>query len=473
MKLPLKKSKLRVPEDWGMEADADGVLCIAGCRTIDLAAQFGTPLHVVHEERLAATADAFKKAFEKTYPGKVSIHYAFKSNPVPGVISIIKSQGIKAEVMSIFELNLALKTGFTGNEIIVNGPFKTDEFLLTCLRENVRFIIIDSLEELNRLDQLARKMAKKAAILLRINPDFTPKGMNSGTATGNRKGCAFGLDLKGGEADLALQMMHALKNIDFHGFHFHIGTGIRNPQAYAAAIGLLKPLIQRSKSMGYEVKTLDIGGGFASNTTREMTTMEMLWYQASNRLPAVDTYSDAFSFEDFAGAIKDAVAKNFDPPFWPELILEPGRCIASPNQFLLIGVFAVKDRKGVRKWIITNGGIGTVSMPTFYEFHEIFLCNDLQRPASEYITINGPGCFASDIVYNNKYMPKINPGEILAIMDSGAYFTSWESNFGHPRPAVIGIKNGITRVLRHRETIGQMMIRDEFELVVENIHQTI
>ncbi|NND35159.1 MAG: diaminopimelate decarboxylase, partial [Saprospiraceae bacterium] len=119
---------------------------------------------------------------------------------------------------------------------------------------------------------------------------------------------------------------------------------------------------------------------------------------------------------------------------------------------------------GVGKWITTNGGIGTVTMPTLYEFHEIFLCNDISRPKEQNMTINGPGCFASDQVYRNVRMPEIDKGEIIAVMDSGAYFTSWESSFGFPRPAIAMVKDGLAHLIRRRESLLEMSERDVIEL---------
>jgi diaminopimelate decarboxylase len=101
-------------------------------------------------------------------------------------------------------------------------------------------------------------------------------------------------------------------------------------------------------------------------------------------------------------------------------------------------------------------------MPTFYEHHAVILCNDINRKLAGRVTIAGPGCFAADIVYRNKSMPEIQPGEIIAIMDSGAYFTSWESNFGFPRPAIVLAANGEHKLLRTRETFDNMISRDIF-----------
>jgi diaminopimelate decarboxylase len=453
-----------MPEDWGFTVSSKGELVIGSCSCVDLANIFGTPLHIVDEHRLALSARNFLQSFTDVYKGKVSVHYAFKCNPVPGVIDLIKQSGVKAEVMSEFELNLALRLGYPGRDIIVNGPFKPDSLLSTCIEKDVRLVIVDSLQELKRLNLTAERLNKKVGILLRINPDYTPKGMNKGSATGSRKGCSLGFDLKSGEALRILDELPGMDHVHFNGFHFHIGTGIRRPDDYRKALKSLKELIGLSGKRGMEVKIMDVGGGYAASRTWEMTTLEMLLYQALDRLPGIRKNTNRKNFEDYAKEVTDGISLIFPQGQWPELITEPGRCIASSSQVLLVGVHHIKERKGLKKWLTTDGGIGTVTMPTFYEYHEVFLCNDVRRPLSQHVNINGPGCFASDMVYRNKLMPEVRPGEILSIMDSGAYFTSWESNFGFPRPAIIAVADGKYRLLRRRETFREMIQRDiEYE----------
>lgn len=448
---------------WGGECNAQNELVISGCSTIELAERFGTPLHVVDIDRLKATAKNFLTSFKATYRGKVSVHYAFKCNAVPGVLQWIKEVGLKAEVMSAFELELALNLGFTGEDIIINGPYKPVSLLEQCLRHKVRYIIVDSLSELQRLRAVCETKGEKADILLRINPNFVPKGMNQGSATASRKGSPFGLDLEGGELIPALQQIKAAKELNFHGYHIHIGTGIYHPSDYSRAIQKLKPLIDQTYELGLKVKTFDAGGGIASPTSREMTSWELLTYQAFEKLPPPPPVSSTFTFQEFAEAISRELHEVFAPYGLPELLLEPGRSITSTNQFLLLGIHQVKERKGVKKWIMTDGGLGTVSMPTYYEYHEVLLCNDLTRQRKEYVTISGPVCFASDVVYRNKWMPNVKEGEILAIMDSGAYFTSWESSFGFPRPAIIGICSGDSTLIRRRESFTEMIERDKIK----------
>jgi len=448
------------PQDWGLRADGGGALMIGNFRAVDLARRHGTPLHVIHETRLEQTAFHFRRAFAAAYPGRTSVHYAFKCNSVPAVIQAVRRAGLEAEVMSEFELELALALGYEGRDIVVNGPGKSASFLKKCLESGARLINVDSMSELELLHKTTEEVGQDARILLRINPDYVPRGMNSGTATGSRKGCAFGLDLKGGEAERALAALKNMKRIRFYGYHFHIGTGIREPKEYSRVLERLAPLIGRTRRAGLEIKVMDIGGGFASMTTREMTTGEFLVYQGLGRLPSGLPAGPGATFEDFGREIAGALTKLFPEGEPPELVTEPGRCIAGPNQVLLLTVRHVKARPGVRTWIITDGGLGTVTLPTFYEYHEVFLADDVTRPRTRKVTIVGPVCFASDIVYRNKPMPPVRPGEVIAIMDSGAYFTAQESTFGFPRPAVVAVNGARDRLVRRRETFEDMVSRD-------------
>ncbi len=445
---------------WGLQADRNGQITMKGFPLSDLARDFGTPLHVVHEERLEETARSFVSVVGRSYPGIVSVHYPFKCNGVPVIVEAMKRSGLRAEVMTEFELELALHLGYEGEEIIVNGPCKTERFLRRCLEDKVRFIIVDSLDELHELDRLTRETSSEASILLRINPDYVPRGMNHGSATGSRKGCAFGLDLKGEEVGPALHFLSAHRFLRFFGFHFHIGTGIRDPRDYSNALKCLPRLIRLAREAKVKIRIVDVGGGFASMTTKELTTREMLVYQGLGRLPESPEAHKAPGFADFASAISDAVVKHFGAREAPELIYEPGRCIVSPNQLLLLTVHRIKERDGVGKWLITDGGLGTVTLPTYYEYHEVFLCNDVLRPRTEKVHIIGPACFAGDIVYRNKWMPKVRTGEVLAIMDTGAYFVALESSFGFARPAIVGVNHDGVRLLRRRETYEDLIMRD-------------
>jgi len=447
---------------WCLDATNQGVLLMGGCNTLELGNIYGTPLHIVNEASLTATSESFLRTIRSKYPGKISVHYAFKCNPVPGIIKVIKDTGIKAEVMSEYEIMLALKLGYSGNEIIVNGPCKTDQLIKVCLDNNIRFINIDSLSELEKIERICAGRNKNAEVLLRVNPDFVPSGMNKGSAAGSRAGSPFGLDMKGGEVLSALKKIKETKWLRFKGFHFHIGSGIQDTDDFKKAISKLKMIVKDAENTGLNIDVLDVGGGLGVPNSREMTSTELLLYQAFGRLHSGRLTNRNLSFRRFSDSVTEGVLSLFRNKNIPELILEPGRCITGPNQLLILKIHQIKDRKGLKKWLVADAGIGTLTMPTFYEHHEVVLCNDVRRKASERVTITGPGCFAADVVYRNIIMPKVAAGEMLAILDSGAYFTSWESSFGFPRPAIVSVINGRHSLLRARESFEHMISLDTF-----------
>lgn len=461
--MPLKyRIERELMKGWNLEVKGSGELIIGGCNSIQLGTIYGTPLHIVNEERLTATAVAFLGTIKSKYPGEIAVHFAFKCNPVPAIIQVCKKAGLKAEVMSEYELMLALKLGYSGNEIIVNGPFKTDSLLTVCLKNNIRFINVDSLFELEKVYSLCNELNKRAEVLFRINSDFVPSGMNSGSASASRTGSPFGMDMKGGEVMKALEMIKEMECLRFKGFHFHIGSGIQYTDDYRKALCGLKKLLNDAESAGFNVEVLDVGGGLGISNSREMTTLELLLYQAFDLQPSKRISNKSVSFEKFADSVTKGVLSLFRNKKIPELIFEPGRCITGPNQLLLLKIHQVKERKGIKKWLVSDAGIGTLTMPTYYEHHDVVLCNDVNRKISEKVTITGPGCFSADVVYRNKLMPEVAPGEMIAILDSGAYFTSWESSFGFPRPAIVSVLDGRHRIIRERESFDHMMSLDIF-----------
>ncbi|HTY59888.1 MAG TPA: hypothetical protein VMF59_13790 [Bacteroidota bacterium] len=448
------------PEEWGLQIVPGGGISMGNHSLAGLARTYGTPLHVVNECRLMKNAEAFRDAVARYCPGKASVHYAMKCNAVPAVVDALLRTGIGLEVMTEFELFLALKLGCAPEHIIVNGPCKTAGFLDACIDARVRFIIVDSLQELRLLDARSRSRGVSTDILLRVNPDYVPRGMNRGTATGTRRGCAFGLDLKGGEVREGLALCRHLGGIRFRGFHMHIGTGIRSPGDYTRALRSLDVLKRSAGEAGQHISVLDIGGGFASPGTRELRTGEFLRYQALGRLPEARARGSCGTAGEFAAAVARGVGARFPAGSLPEILFEPGRSIASPAQLLLLTICYVKERAGAGRWLVADGGLSTVTLPTFYEYHEVFLCNDGRRPRTGRATIVGPACFAGDVIYRNKPMPEVRPGEVIAVMDSGAYFTALESSFGFPRPAIVAVNGATCKIVRSRETFDEMRGRD-------------
>jgi diaminopimelate decarboxylase len=244
------------------------------------------------------------------------------------------------------------------------------------------------------------------------------------------------------------------------GLHAHIGSGIRHPEDYARAFERIAPAFLQAQAAGLETRIFDFGGGFGVPTSKEFSTLEFLAYQGWGRLPHLEPQTPTFP-PQVCATLREFCRREGLP--LPTLYLEPGRAIASSAQVLLLTVGSVKDRPGVGKWVITDRGAGTCAFPLYYECHEVVLANNVAQPPVERVRLVGPVCFASNWVYRNKVMPVLKPGDVIAVMDSGAYFLALEANFGFPRTAVMIVAQGQARIARRRETFEEMAARDIFE----------
>lgn len=448
-------------KDWGFSLDPTGGLMVGGVSAGEIAGTYGTPVHVIDEVGLRTRARRFRYAFEAAHAGEVRVHYALKCNNTPGIVRMVLDEGLRPEVGTIYEWQLARKLGVPAAEIVINGPHKGG-LLEIAVREKAGLVVVDGPGDLTAVEEAARSCGSRAPVLLRVNPDCVPKGMNRASATGSRRNSVFGFDLVSGEVPRALDRVAASAFLDFRGFHCHAGTGIRRPDDYQRPIGHLLECIEQAERRGLRAHTLDIGGGFGVPTSRELSTAEFLLYQGAGRLPE-GSRADRFpEIETFAASICRTILEGCRKrglPI-PEMIVEPGRSIASAAGILLLTVGTLKCRDGVGTWAITDGGAGTVAFPLFYELHEILLCRAPEAPRTHAYSIVGPACFSADWVYRNKRMPELHPGDVLAICDAGAYFTVQESNFGFARPAIVSVRDGAARLIRRRETFEDMVARD-------------
>lgn len=449
-------------EDWGFATGADGALVIGGVRADRLAAEFGTPLHVVDESGLRHRAGRLRAAFERAWPGEVTAYFAMKSNSVPGIAEMVLAEGLSPEVGTPYEWTLARRLGAGPDAIMVNGPNK-GVLLETAVAEGAGLIVVDGPQELEMLDALCTRLDRRARVLLRINPDVVPRGMNRASATGSRTHSVFGFDVRSGEVERALRRLTGSSGLALAGLHCHVGTGIRHAADYRRPLEILARCAAQARGLGHQVEVLNVGGGFGVPTSRELDTLEFLMYQAVGRLPEPPDPARFPPIEDFARAVADALASALRRHGFadlPRLVTEPGRAVVSGAGVLLVGVGTVKRREGVGTWVVTDGGAGTVAFPLFYEYHEILLCRAPRAPRTERYSLVGPVCFSADWLYRNKRMPPIVPGDVLAVCDAGAYFTVQESSFGFPHPAIVAVRDGATRLLRHRETFDDMVQRD-------------
>ena len=435
------------PSLWGLETDAAGRLAWDGCHLDDLARKFGTPLHVVSLTQLERNYREFREAFSSRYP-RVDVGFSYKTNPLPGAIRALHGFGASAEVISHFELWLALQLGVPPERIILNGPAKTLPALDLAIRHGVKLINIDGFAEIEQIDRCAGQHGRKQPVGVRI---ITSVGWAS----------QFGFRLTDGAALEAFRRIKSCSGLDPCALHIHLGTGIRDTQIYFQAIREALQLAARLRAeFGVAIRHLDLGGGFGVPTVRPLSPLDAKFL--ANGFPVNPPRpGEAPRFADYAAGIVKLLEEHYpgSEGELPEIILEPGRALTSRAQCLLLGVLSLKQGDEHGQFAIVDGG-KNITMPLGYEYHELLVANRVNGAATARYTVFGPLCHPGDIVVQHRDLPHLQVGDVLAVMDAGAYFIPNQMNFSNPRPAAVAIANGAVDVIRGRESFEDVVRLD-------------
>jgi diaminopimelate decarboxylase len=268
--------------------------------------------------------------------------------------------------------------------------------------------------------------------------------------------------VNGGEALRAFEMIKKCRHLKPVALHVHLGTGLRTPATHAqAAREAIEFAETLSSTLGIVLEHIDLGGGFGVPTVKPLSQIELRMLGAGYgvRPPAT-----GFTIAEFAAEICATLEKYSvgEPDRLPELILEPGRALTSAAQALLLRVLSVKPGDRDVRYAIADGG-RNLTMPLAYEYHEVFVANKMQAqaPTAEQ-TVFGPLCHPADVVVASRELPVIEPGDVLAVMDAGAYFIPNQMTFSHPRPAALMITYGTPRLIREREAFKHVVEHDVF-----------
>ncbi len=443
---PLVQNRL-TPGSWGVGIGSEGHLMIQDCDVVGLAERYGTPLYIVDKMRLEGTYRAFHSSFAKRYP-RVEVAYSYKTNPLPGVIKVLHELGSSAEVISEFELWLALRLGVSPDKIIYNGPAKTRKALELAVSRGIKLINIDNISEIDVIDELAGEYRVRQQVGVRV---VTSVGWSS----------QFGLSIKRGQAYDAFQRIVTKNNLVACGIHIHLGTGIQNVGTYLQAIKEVLEFGELLRNgLSVEIGYLDFGGGFGAPTVRSFSEIDVKLMQ-NNLPPRMTKSSQIVALDDYAAAIGDLVSQYYPRGHKqdPIIILEPGRAITSSAQSLLLGVLTVKPGVGEIDSVILDGG-KNITMPLGYEYHEMFVASKMNEPLTRYYNLFGPLCHPGDIVFKGKKLPTLESGDIIAVMDAGAYFVPNQMNFSNPRPAAVMVESGRDELIRRREIFEDIILCD-------------
>jgi diaminopimelate decarboxylase len=286
--------------------------------------------------------------------------------------------------------------------------------------------------------------------------------MNASSLTGSRRS-QFGFELGSAEAEAAIEGAARAPHLRLRGVMSHIGSGIRDTRAFGRAVERLIEAQAALRRVGAEPDLIDLGGGLGTRLSREFTTVEMVAYLGFGRLPALPKPAPDDLVRRYARAVGEAIESSCRRRGVPTLVLEPGRVVVSDAQVLLLRVGAVRERAGLGRFALTDGGALTVSMMFLSELHVVLLANREAPTDAVPTSVFGRLPSPLDVVYRNIRLPRLQPGDLLAVMDAGAYFTSTATNFGGPRPAVALVDDGRVRLVRRRET-SEDLVRADLDL---------
>ena len=420
--------------------DGQGQLVIGGCNAHDLASEYGTPVYVLDEATLRGRCRSFASEFSQRIPG-CQVVYASKAYINPALAAIFNEEGLGLDVVSGGELAIAQAVGFPLENVYFHGNNKTPDELEQAVRSGIGRVVVDSFYELDLLDRIAGDLGKMQDILVRVSPGIDPH-THVHTTTGILDS-KFGFSIQTGHAAEAIRLALKANNLNLLGLHFHLGSPIFELEPYRAATELVLRFAAEFREDGFNLHEFSPGGGFAIAYTRDQEP------------PAIGDYAE--TIVSTMTATCDDLGMEY-----PQLIIEPGRSIIGPAGVALYRIGAIKDIPGVRKYVSVDGGMGDNIRPALYQAsYEVVAAGKVDDDPVEQVTIAGKYCESGDVLASDIMLPRLVAGDILAIPAAGAYCPSMASNYNlTPRPPIVLVNNGQSRLIRRRESYQDMMLCD-------------
>lgn len=425
-----------------LNINAQGHLTIGGCDTVELAKKYGTPVYVIDEAAVRETCRSYVKSFQNHYDGKGMALYASKALSCMELCRIADQEGMGLDVVSGGELYTAQKAGFPMEKIHFHGNNKTDEELEMALRLGVGKIVVDNLFEMDRLNEMALKFGVIPRISMRIKP-----GVDAHTHDFIRTGqidSKFGFALETGEALFAVKHALACENLELTELHCHIGSQIFDIDPFVTAAEIMMDFISEIKAeTAHEIKELNLGGGFGIKYAEEDTPV------------AYDNYMKAVSRAVKAKAAEHALAVPF-------IFIEPGRSVVGEAGITLYTVGGIKEIPNIRTYVSVDGGMcDNIRYALYQSKYTVITANKADKPADTVVTVAGKCCESGDLVQENTAIAKAQPGDIIAVLSTGAYNYSMASNYNRiPKPPVVMVKDGKSRTVVKRETYEDLIKND-------------
>ena len=421
------------------KVDREDNLEIGGCGLQKLVRQYGSPLYILDEFTLRTACSQYRDSFTTYYSGESQVIYASKAWSCMAVCRIIDSEGLGFDVVSGGELYTTLQAGVSKSKIYFHGNNKSVEELELAVEAGCT-IMVDNWLELKTLSQIASVQGEQVVpIMIRLTP-----GIECHTHEYIRTGhldSKFGFDPN--QLEEVFTYLSQQTSISCIGLHAHIGSQIFERQPHQDLAGVLVDWMQKAQSYGLPVTTLNVGGGLG------------IKYVESDDPPSISEWVKAVST-----AIEKA-CKDADLPL-PKLIAEPGRSLIGSACVTAYTVGSRKEIPDFNTYIAVDGGMSDNPRPiTYQSVYRAVIANRMSAPISEAVTVAGKHCESGDVVIKKAELPQTEPGDVLVVLDTGAYNYSMASNYNRiGRPAAVLVCDGEANLIIERETYHNLIERD-------------
>ncbi|RAP52350.1 MAG: diaminopimelate decarboxylase [Methanosphaera sp. rholeuAM270] len=419
-----------MPYDFNLKIK-DNHLIIGEIDANDLAKEFKTPLYVIDEEKVRENYNKLFSAFSSKY-ADIHMCYAAKANTSLAVLKILEDEGSYIDAVSPGEIYTALLAGFTPDRIMFTGNNVTNEELEYAHKSGVT-INLDSISALERLSSIEGTKGKEISI--RVNP-MVEAGHHDHCITGGPKS-KFGI-----RDDEAVEVYKKAIELGFKpiGMHSHIGSEILESEPFMLAVETMMDIAGKvHKELGIEFKFLDFGGGFG-----------IPYEPTENELDLEKFTTDIINL--FKAKVEEYDMES------PSFYIEPGRFLVGNSEVLLTRVNTIKN--SYRKFAGVDCGFGTLQRPTMYgSYHHIVVANKMDEKDVEEIDIAGNLCESGDLFARDRPMPQLEEGDLLAILNAGAYAYSMSSQYNsRPRPAEVLVNKKEVDIIRRRENFNDLLL---------------
>ena len=408
----------------------NGVLHAEDVDLVSLAKEVGTPFYCYSTATLERHFKVMNDAFKDT---DHLLCYAMKANSNQAVIKTMAALGAGMDVVSEGELRRALAAGVPARKIVFSGVGKTAKEMAYALREGIACFNVESVPELELLSSVAQRVGQRASVSIRVNPDVDAK-THAKISTGKADN-KFGITYL--RASEVYARAAALPNIDVTGVDMHIGSQITELAPFEQAFKLMAELVEKLKSEGHNIRHLDLGGGLG------------VPYRGDNDIPPHP--------DEYAAMVKRTLGH-----LGLKYMMEPGRMIVGNAGIMVSRVIYVKENEG-KVFVVQDGAMNDLIRPTLYDaYHEILAVEESRNEISQEADVVGPVCETGDYFAKSRRLPKLEQGDLMAIMTAGAY-GAVQSGTYNTRPLIpeILVKGDQYAVVRPRQTYEELIGLDQ------------